>query len=87
MKALHKNALDTLLEQIAYEGFASVEKWKIRRWYEQERFTIGIRRDIRDRWSRLAAELTWIADKKLSFAEVERQIIIMHDQVFFNEDD
>jgi hypothetical protein len=87
MKRRHENALDDLLEQVSYEGFASVEKWKLARWYGQERFTVGIRRDVRERWSELSSELPWIATKELRFAEVKGQIILMHDQVFFENDE
>lgn len=85
MQKRHENALYDMLEKVAYEGYASIEKWRITRWYGQERFSVGIRRDVRDRWVDLAAELTWIAQKKLVFAEVGGQIVLMHDQVFFNE--
>jgi hypothetical protein len=83
----HENALYDMLEKVAYEGYASIEKWRITRWYGQERFSVGIRRDVRDRWADLAAELAWIAQKKLVFAEVKGQIVLMHDQAFFNEDE
>ena len=35
----------------------------------------------------LATELPAIADKTLVFAEVKGQIVLMHDQVFFNEEE
>lgn len=87
MQKRHQNALDDLLELVAYEGFASIAKWQLSRWYAQERFTVGIRRDIRERWEDLGSELTWIADKELVFAEVKGQILLMHDQVFFDTDE
>ena len=87
MRKRHQNALDDLLEQVAYEGFAGVEKWRITRWYDQERFTVGIRRDVRERWHDLSAELKWIADHELLFAEVKGQIVLMHNQVFFESDE
>lgn len=87
MKKRHENALNDLLEQVAFEGFASVEKWKLTRWYDQERFTVGIRRDVRERWSELSSELTWIATHELRFAEVKGKIILMHDHVFFENDE
>lgn len=83
----HENALSDLLEQVAYEGYGSVPKWRITRWYGQERFSVGIRRDVRDRWVDLATELPAIADKTLVFAEVKGQIVLMHDQVFFDEEE
>lgn len=87
MRKRHENSLNDLLEQVAFEGYASVEKWRMTRWYDQERFTVGIRRDVRERWNDLSSELRWIADKELWFAEVKGQIVLMHDQVFFDNDE
>ena len=86
MQKRHENALYDLLERVAYEGFASVEKWLITRWYGQERFSVGIRRDVRSRWDDLSSELAWIKNKELVFAEVKGQILLMHDQIFFDAD-
>ncbi|VAY88937.1 conserved hypothetical protein [mine drainage metagenome] len=86
MQKRHENSLNDLLEQVAYEGFASVEKWQMTRWYEQERFSVGIRRDIRNRWDELSSELTWIKNKTIVFAEVKGQILLMHDHVFWGDD-
>jgi len=83
MQKRHENALYDLLEQVAYEGYAAVAKWRVARWYGQERFSVGIRRDIRERWNDLAAELNWIADKTIVFGEVKGQIVLMHDQIFY----
>ncbi len=87
MKRRHENSLNDVLEQVAYEGYASVEKWRMTRWYDQERFTVGIRRDVRERWSDLSSEINSIADKELWFAEVKGQIVLMHDQVFFDNNE
>ena len=87
MQKRHQNALYDLLELVAYEGFSSVEKWRLTRWYGQERFSIGIRRDIRDRWDDLSTEIPWIKGKNLVFAEVKGQIVLMHDQVFFENEE
>lgn len=87
MKRRHVNALDDLLEQVAFEGFASVEKWRLNRWYGQERFTVGIRRDVRERWSELSSELSWISTMKLKFADVKGQIILMQNEIFFDDDE
>ncbi len=48
---------------------------------------MGIRRDVRTRWDDLANEIVWIKDKDLVFAEVKGQIVMMHDQVFFEADE
>lgn len=87
MQKRHENALYDLLEQVAYEGYSSVEKWRLTRWYGQERFSVGIRRDIRTRWDDLATELQWIKGKSIIFAEVKGQIVLMHDQIFFEEEE
>ena len=86
MQKRHENSLYDTLEKVAYEGFASVAKWRLCRWYGQERFTIGIRRDIRTRWEELSSELEWVADKTLVFAEVKGQILLVADHVFFDDE-
>lgn len=87
MQKRHENALYDLLEQVANEGYSSIEKWRLIRWYGQERFSVGIRRDIRTRWDDLATELQWIEGKNIVFAEVKGRIILMHDQIFFEDDE
>ena len=87
MKKRHENSLYDILQKVAYEGFAAIEKWSLARWYGQERFSVGIRRDIRDRWYDLANELPWIKDKALVFAEVIGRIVLMHDEVFFKDNE
>lgn len=57
MQKRHENSLYDLLEQVAYEGYSSIEKWRLTRWYGQERFSVGIRRDIRNRWEDLSSEI------------------------------
>lgn len=86
MQKRHENALYDLLEQVAFEGYASIEKWRITRWYGQERFSVGIRRDMRERWEDLKAELG-SSDKTLKFAEVRGQIVLMHDEVFYRDEE
>ena len=87
MQKRHENALNDLLERVAYEGFAAVDKWQVTRWFGQERFSIGIRRDMRTRWEDLSAEISGIKKKELMFAEVKGQILLMHDQIFFKGDE
>ena len=55
MKKRHENELNQLLEKVAYEGLAMVPKWQMSLWYDQDRFTVGIRRDVRERWIELAS--------------------------------
>lgn len=71
MEKRHENTLKDLLETVAYEGFASVSKWKVARWYGQSNFTVTIRRDLRERWTALTEEeLSWDKAPVLRIAEV-----------------
>lgn len=83
----HQNALTDLLEQVAYEGSASVAKWRLTRWYGQDRFSVNIRRDLRARWEAMQEELHWTRKQKLVLAEVKDQIVMMHSQIFFADDE
>ena len=85
MQKRHENALNDLLEQVAYEGYGVVKKWKLSRWYGQERFSVGIRRDVNERWSDLASEWEWEHDKELKFVDVDGKIILMHKCEFFDD--
>lgn len=87
MKKRHENELNQLLEKIAYEGLAVIPKWQMALWYDQDRFTVGIRRDVRERWIELASELPWIEEKPLHFVEIKTDIVLMHNPVFYEHDE
>lgn len=80
MQKRYENALNDFLEQVAYEGYASVEKWRLIRWYEQERFSVGIRQDIRTRLAELIGE-------DVVFADVAGQIILMLEGKLLKKDE
>lgn len=46
----HEAALMDVLEQLDQVGWAEVEWWKIYLWYDAERLTKRIYRDLRDRF-------------------------------------
>jgi hypothetical protein len=46
----YENLLDDLVAKVFYNGYAVIKLWELLYWYEQERFSIGIRRDIQERW-------------------------------------
>jgi len=83
----HENSLNDLLEAVAFEGSAKIPKWQLCRWFGQERFTVRIRRDIRDRWEDLATELSWIEDRKVLFAETKGDILFMNEARFYDDDE
>ncbi|MBN9466562.1 hypothetical protein [Brevundimonas sp.] len=87
MKKRHENGLNQLLEKVAYEGLAVVPKWQMALWYDQDRFTVGIRRDVRERWIELASELSWIEEKPLHFVEIKTDIVLMHNPAFYEHDE
>lgn len=84
MEKRHENTLTSLLERVAFEGFASRPKWQIARWYGQSNFTLNIRRDLRERWKSLINdELNWKPLPTLKMAEVGSEIFLMKDGAFF----
>ena len=93
MERRYENALNDLLESVAYNGHASISKWRITRWYGQENFTVNIRRDLRDRWKKLIIEeLSWtkptilrIAD--VSYTGVSGDIVLINNSTFFPDDE
>lgn len=84
MEKRHENSLKNLLETVAFEGHASMAKWKIARWYGQSNFTVTIRRDLRERWKTLLKdELDWSDVPILRLAEVSGDIVLMKKTDFF----
>ncbi len=82
MQKRYENALNDFLEQVVHEGYASVEKWRLISWYEQERFSVGIRQDIRTR----LAELIDI-EKGVVFADEAGQIILIREDILLKKDE
>jgi hypothetical protein len=76
--------LKNMLETVAFEGLATLAKWKITRWYGQSNFTVSIRRDVRQRWDALHREELEI-DKTpiLRMADVDGKIVFMKKADFF----
>ena len=88
MEKRYENTMKDLLETVAYEGFASVSKWKVTRWYGQSNFTVTIRRDLRERWKSLTEEdLSWEKAPTLRIAEVNGggTIILMTKDTFYKD--
>jgi len=82
----HENALTDVLETVAFNGFASVPKWRVTRWYGQVNLTVNIRRDLRDRWKALISEeLDWSEVPTLRMAEVHGSLILMNKENFFSD--
>ncbi|MCP4104106.1 MAG: hypothetical protein GY749_00980 [Desulfobacteraceae bacterium] len=73
----YSNNLNDFIEKAIYEGFAVEPKWKILLWYDQERFTVRIRNEIRERWEE------WEQGTDLLFAEVGSSIMIVRADAFW----
>ncbi|MET4629437.1 hypothetical protein ABIB83_006476 [Bradyrhizobium sp. I1.8.5] len=50
MLARHANQLLNLLERVADVGCAEVTKVMVLHWYSQERMTVGVWRDLQEKW-------------------------------------
>jgi len=80
----HENALNDLLETVAFRGYASEARWRLARWYGQNNFTVTIRRDLRDRWkSLLEDDLGKDKAPVLRLAEIEGEILLIRKTDFF----
>lgn len=54
--ARHTNELLSRLERILDIGCAEIRNYELLMWYEQDRVTVSIWRDIADRWEELTDE-------------------------------
>ena len=52
----HMNELFNRLEDVMHVGFCQVQKNELLFWYDQERLTVSIWRDIEEKWSEVAKE-------------------------------
>jgi hypothetical protein len=50
MLSRHTNELYRRLERVADRGTAEIQAAEIKRWYNQERITVNIWRDMEDKW-------------------------------------
>ncbi|MET4174614.1 hypothetical protein ABIB99_005720 [Bradyrhizobium sp. LA6.1] len=53
MLARHANQLLNVLERVADVGCAEVSKKMLLHWYSQQRMTVGIWRDIQEKWEEI----------------------------------
>ena len=55
-------------------------------WYGQTNFTVGIRRDLRERWKSLVAdELGWSEVPTLRLAEIAGDVVLMKKSDFYKD--
>jgi hypothetical protein len=64
MLARHTNELMLRLDQVADIGFAHIRSSELLTWYEKERITVSIWRDILAKWEELLEE--WSEDERNS---------------------
>ena len=81
-------ALQELLETVAYEGEARVAKWRLAKWFGQEKYSRNIRRDLRRRWHELQMEEYGVENPPpLKIAELAGVIILMNAANFSPDDE
>ncbi len=56
MKIEHRQELRRRLEQLYYMGYTVMEEWELRLWWNRERVTKNVWRDIVDTWVEVAEE-------------------------------
>ncbi len=72
-----EDSLNNLLEAVAYEGMATISRGILSRWYQQERFTVSIRDDIRTRFKDMEAYIPWVKNLSLIFVEPRDGVILI----------
>jgi hypothetical protein len=87
MEERHENSLNDLLEQVAFEGYVSVPKWRIPRWYGSVNFAVGTRNDLRKRWKSLNKSLGKKNIPVLRMAEIGGNIVLMRATDFFPDEE
>lgn len=82
----YEDALNNLLETVAHNGVASVPKGCLTLWYSQERFTVGIRDDIRTRFADMSSYIPWLKDRSLVFADFNNTVMLIRKDILLAED-
>jgi len=54
----HEDTLTRRIEEVVWEGYAFIEEWELRSWYEKARINKIIWRDLLDRFDALAEDET-----------------------------
>lgn len=53
MKAVYKNAMKLKLDQLWYEGWVKFERWELLSFYERERVTKAVWKEIEEMWAEM----------------------------------
>jgi hypothetical protein len=82
----YEDSINNLLESVAHHGVTTVSKGCLTLWYGQERFTAGIRSDMRTRFADMSTYIPWLKDRSLVFAELNNEIMLMRNDIILEED-
>jgi hypothetical protein len=77
----YEGNVDGFLLKAANEGFSSVSKWRLLTWYGQSRFSVGILRDLKERWLYILDE--WEVIPEIQFIETNYEKILIVRKDFF----
>lgn len=88
MEKRHSVSLKELLEVVAFEGNASIQKWRLMQWFGQTNFTIAVRRSLRERWATLIEdELEWAEIPDLLMAEWNGRILFLRGDSLIKDEE
>lgn len=57
----HMNELLNRLESVCHVGFCKIYKNELLLWYDQDRLTVNIWRDVEEKWAEIAKEPLFVA--------------------------
>ena len=86
MKREHRYALQLKLDQLWYEGWVRFDRWELLSFFEQERVTRSVWRDIEDMWAEMFSDPDEVS--KLSYVTVrsEERVTTPHSFLLINEE-
>jgi hypothetical protein len=87
MEKRYENSLKDVLEEVAFEGHAVVSKWRLTKWYGQTNFTVGIRRDLRERWKSLLVDELSCEPTILKIAEAGGDVVLVNNSNFYKNNE
>jgi hypothetical protein len=71
MLTRHLNELFTRLERVVDSGAIEIRKNELLYWYDQDRFTVGVWRDVQAKWEELLEQLGEKSDTPLLVGDAD----------------
>lgn len=77
MLSRHTNELMNRLDRVLTRGFTEILKAELLQWYNQEKLSIGIWRDLADKWSETLVQNGWGASEVKLFAGKDDETFVL----------